>query len=163
MAMRPCVVILVVLIAVGCAGPVPTTTPPAVCQPTQPNGDTPPGKDPSPSFFGNGRLYTTGLWDEGEIRADPRFIEADGSIGMKFGWWRAPGVGAAGDLKITGHELRTGAAIVASIPDGYGPGFQASGITFPTEGCFEITARSGDAQLTFVVKVTKVAAPAPGA
>jgi hypothetical protein len=32
-----------------------------------------------------------------------------------------------------------------------------SGINFPTEGCYEITGQSGDAQLTFV---TKVAAPA---
>jgi hypothetical protein len=161
--MRTCVLILVVLIAIACAGPVPTASPAAECQPTQPNGDIPPGKDPNPSFYGNGRLYTTGLWDSGEIRADPRFVEADGSIGMKFGWWRAPGVGAAGDLQITGHELHTGASIVPSIPDGYGQDFQATGITFPTEGCFEITARSDDAQLTFVVKVTKVAAPAPSA
>ena len=159
--MRPFVEILVVLIAVACAWPAPTETPMTACQPTQPNGDTPPGKDPNPSSYGNGRLYTTGLWDSGKIRADPRLVEADGSIGVKFGWWRAPGVGAAGDLQITGHELHTGASIVPSIPDGYGQDFQATGITFPTEGCFEITARSGDAQLTFVVKVTKVAAPAP--
>jgi hypothetical protein len=128
--MHPYVLIFVVLFAIACAGPGPTATPAAVCQPTQPNGDTPPGKDPNPSSYGNGRLYTTGLWDSGEIRADPRFVEADGSIGMKFAWWRAPGVGAAGDLQITGHELRTGAAFVPSIPDGYGQDFQATGSPF---------------------------------
>jgi len=140
----------------------PTGTPPAAsCEATLPNGDTPPGEEPGPTYYGNGRLYTS-LWPNGEILADPRFIEADGSIGMKFAWWRAPGVGAAGDLQITGHELRTGATITASIPDGYGQRFQASGIFYPTEGCYEITATSGDAQLTFVTKVTKVAAPAAG-
>lgn len=79
---------------------------------------------------------------------------------MKFGWWRAPDVGVAGDLQISGHETNTGAGIVASIPDGYGQRFQATGITFPAEGCYEITARSGNARLTFVVQVTKVAPPA---
>ena len=82
---------------------------------------------------------------------------------MKFAWWRAPGVGAAGDLQIVGHELTTNTAIMATIPDGYGQAFQASGVTFPTEGCYEITARSGDAELAFVVKVVKVDAPAASA
>lgn len=154
--MHRVVAILVLLIVVGCGPSARATTPVAECSPTQPNGDTPPGEEPSPSFHGNGNLYTNGLWAKGEILADPRFVAADGSIRMKVGWWRAPGVGAAGDLQIAGHELGTSAAIAASIPDGYGQRFQATGITFPTEGCYEITARSGAAALTFVVKVTKV-------
>jgi len=97
----------------------------------------------------------------GELMADPSDVAPDGSIEIKFPWWRAVGVGAAGDLQITGRETSTNASIVPSIPDGYGQHFQASSITFPTEGCFEITARSGDAQLTFVVKVVKAAAPTP--
>jgi hypothetical protein len=160
--MRLSVALLVLVIAVGCGSPWATTSPVAACTPTQPNGDTPPGEDPSEAHYGNGRLYT-GLWPNGEILADPRFVEADGSIGMKFWWWRAPGVGASGDLQITGHEIDTGASITASIPDGYGQRFQATGITFPTAGCYEVTAKSGDALLTFVTKVTKVAAPAPSA
>jgi len=154
--------LLVLVFAVGCVGPARTTMPVAACEPTLANGETPAGEDPSPRWYGNGRLYT-GVWPNGEILADPRFIAADGSIGMKFAWWRAPGVGRAGDLQITGHEISTGVSIVASIPDGYGQRFQATGITFPTEGCYEITAQSGDAQLTFVTKVTKVIAPTPTA
>ena len=161
--MRLPVALLVLVIAAGCGSPTPTTTPAVACNPTQPNGDTPPGEDASPSFYGNGRLYTSALWAGGAIVADPSFVGPDGSISMKFAWWRAPGVGAPGDLQITGHERSTGASILASIPDGYGQRFQASGITFPTEGCYEITARSGDAELTFVVKVTKVISPAPSA
>jgi len=82
--MRPIVACLVVVIAVGCGGSAPTTMPVAACTPTQPNGDTPPGEDPSPNAYGNGRLYTT-LWPTGEILATPSFVEPDGSIGMKFG------------------------------------------------------------------------------
>lgn len=159
---RLIVAVLVAVIAVGCSGPVPTPTP-APCNPTQPNGDTPPGEDPSPTFHGNGLLYTSGLADGGEIVADPRSVAADGSIGIKFAWWRASGVGAAGDLQITGHETNTGAVVTASIPEGYGQRFQASGITFPSAGCYEITATSGDAVLTFVTKITKPAAPSQDA
>lgn len=159
--MRLMLTLLVPLLVVACGAPAPTARPVAACHPTQPNGDTPPGEDQSPTFHGNGRLYTSALAAQGEILADPTFVAADGSIAIKFAWWRAPGVGAAGDLVITGQERTTGASIVASIPDGYGQRFQASGITFPTEGCYQITARSGDAELAFVVKVTKVAEPGP--
>ena len=153
---------LVLSIVVGCGASSPTGAPMAAgCQPTQPNGDRPPGEEPGVTWYGNGRLYTA-LWSNGEILADPRYVEADGSIGMKFPWWRAPGVGAPGDLEIHGHEIATGAQITAVIPDGYGQRFQATGISFPTEGCYEITGQSGDAHLTFVTKVTKVAAPAAG-
>jgi hypothetical protein len=157
--MRLIVCFLTMVIVTGCGGLAPTTTPVAACNPTRPNGDSPAGEQAAPTYYGNGRLYTTGLWPNGEIRADPRSVAADGSIGLKFAWWRAPGVGAAGDLQIVGHELSTNASIVASIPDGYGQHFQATGITFPTDGCYEITARSGDTALTFVVKVVKVSAP----
>ncbi len=151
---------LVLWIVAGCSFATPTRTPvAAACETTRPNGDTPPGEEPGPRWYGNGRLYT-GLSETGETLADSRSVAADGSIGTKFGWWRAPGVGAAGDLRITGHEIGTGAIITASIPDGYGQRFQASGITFPAEGCYEITAQSGDAQLTFVTKVTLVAGSA---
>jgi hypothetical protein len=158
--MRVGVATLILWMVTGCGAGSPTvTSSAAACEPTQPNGETPPGESPSEARHGNGLLYT-GLWPNGEILADPRFVEEDGSIGMKFWWWRAPGVGAAGDLEIRGHEITTGARITADIPDGYGQRFQATGITFPTEGCYEITGQSGDAQLTFVTKVTKIAAPA---
>jgi hypothetical protein len=156
------VAFLVLVITVGCGGPAPTASSLAVCVPTQPTGGTPPGENPSSLVYTNGRLYTI-LWPNGEILATPDVVEPDGTIDMKFPWWRAPGVGAAGDLQITGHEINTGATISASIPGGYGQRFQATGILFPTEGCYEITAKSGDALLTFVTKVTKVAAASPSA
>jgi hypothetical protein len=134
----------------------PSPSPTTSCIPTLPTGGTVPGETTAnPQLYSNGQLSTI-LQPTGEILADNRMIEADGSIGWKFAWWRAPGVGAAGDLRITGHELTTGATITASIAEGYGQRFQASGISFPTEGCYEITAVSGEAQLTFVTKVTKI-------
>jgi hypothetical protein len=45
---------------------------------------------------------------------------------------------------------------IADVPDGYGTtGFQASGVTFPAEGCWEVTGRVGEAGLTFVTLVLK--------
>jgi hypothetical protein len=97
----------------------------------------------------------------GRIVADDGSIEADGSIGWKYPVWRAPGVGEAGDLQITGHELTTGREIRSVIPGGYGQRFQASGIYFPGDDCYELTLRSGPSSLTFVTMVD--VADAPGA
>lgn len=108
------------------------------------------------SAAGNDALWVGGLWPNGVIAAEPVFVNPDGSIGMKFGWWRI----ASGKLGITGRRL-DGAAPPASgdVPDGYGAsGFQASGVTFPTEGCWEITGNVGSATLTFVTYVIKVVA-----
>jgi hypothetical protein len=154
--MRLTVAVIVQVPAGVCGSPL-TASPVAACVPTLPNGDGPPGQEPAPYWFGNGLLYTV-LQPNGEIIASSAWVRSDGSIGIKFPWWRAPGVGAAGDLVITGREVTTGANISADIPDGYGPRFQASGIIFPTEGCYAITAKSGDALLTFVAKVTMVTA-----
>jgi hypothetical protein len=64
-----------------------------------------------------------------------------GPAGMKVGWWRA----TRGRLAIEGRRLDAPAPrLRATIPDGYGEtGFQATGLTFPTEGCWEIVARVG--------------------
>jgi hypothetical protein len=69
---------------------------------------------------------------------------------VKFGWWR----GEAGALRIEGRRLDAPAPLAARIPEGYGDaGFQASGILFPTQGCWEVTGRVGGASLTFVTLV----------
>ncbi len=103
--------------------------------------------------FGNTDLWVGGLGDEGVILADSRFAESDGSIGWKFGWWRM----VPGRLTITGRRLDAPAPPPrASVPDGYGPqGFQASGVSFPTEGCWEVTGAVGGSKLTFVIFVLR--------
>jgi hypothetical protein len=105
------------------------------------------------SAFGNKNLWVGGLGDGGVILADARFVESDGSIGWKLGWWRI----APGTLTITGRRIDShGPPLGASVPEGYGSrGFQASGVSFPTEGCWEVTGTVGDAELTFVTFVLR--------
>lgn len=107
----------------------------------------------SDSAYGNDVLWVGGLWPNGVITADEGFLGPDGSIGMKFGWWRY----ARGRLEISGRRLDGQAApAVGDVPDGYGvTGFQASGVSFPTEGCWEVTGAIGDRALSFVTFVLK--------
>ena len=70
--------------------------------------------------------------------------------GLKTGWFRPAGE----MLEITGQRLdRDAPALEASIPCCYPTSFQATGLTFPTPGCWEVTAHAGDSFLTFVVEV----------
>ncbi len=72
----------------------------------------------------------------------------------KFPWWRA----VHGALTIQGRRLDASAPpLQAIIPEGYGDsGFQASGLIFPTEGCWEVTGKVADQELRFVVAVQAV-------
>ena len=107
----------------------------------------------------NGSLYVGGLWADGTIvfrPGGPGSIDADGSLGMKFGWTR--GEGLRGKLTIHGRRLDAPAPpLRADIPEGYADtGFQATALIFPTEGCWEVTGEVGDTRLTFVTRVVKV-------
>ncbi|GAA5029114.1 hypothetical protein [Actinopolymorpha pittospori] len=163
--------LLVVLGLAGCSddrssGLSPTTGPPARprvgtdltladasrCAVTVPRSG--PSVIPREDFFGwensygNGRLWVGALWPEGIVVADRRLAAPDGSVGLKFGWWR----GVPGHLEIRGRRLDAAApSLRARVPSGYGEsGFQSSGVTFPTEGCWEVTGTIGRAaSLTF--------------
>jgi hypothetical protein len=108
----------------------------------------------SASAYGNDDLWVGGLGADGVIEADPSFVEADGSIRWKFGWYRV----ASGRLSITGRRLDAAVPpLRADVPDGYGDaGFQASGVLFPTEGCWAITGHLGGSELTFVTFVIRI-------
>lgn len=138
------------------------------CVVTAPNGSEPPGvlthRGPNDNpgknstSFGNGKLWTT-LWPNGTVEfrpGGPGFIDSDGSLSMKFPWWR----GVRGKLTIEGKRLDASAPpLRAIIPEGYGDtGFQSTALVFPTEGCWEVTGKVGDASLTFVTRVVKVRA-----
>jgi len=101
---------------------------------------------------GNGKLWTV-LWPHGVVVAKPDDVEKDGSIGMKWPWWR----GVIGRLTVSGNRLDGDASpLTADVPSGYGDsGFQPSGIYFPTPGCWAVTGRAGTARLTFVTLVMK--------
>ena len=73
-----------------------------------------------------------------------------GEGGNKVGWFRPAGA----ELKITGRRLDAQAPpLEAHVPCCYPTQFQATGLTFPTEGCWEVTAKAADSTLTFVVQV----------
>jgi hypothetical protein len=129
------------------------------CPVTHPNGKTPPDQIPSPGDHGNGALWTD-LWPAGTVVFRPRgpgFVLPDGSLSMKFGWWR----GVRGKLTIRGRRLDAPAPpLRARIPEGYGDiGFQSTALIFPTEGCWEVTGKVGEASLTFVTRVVKIVEP----
>lgn len=129
----------------------------ATCPVTLPVGVAADGQDrpfaSSALAFGNSQLWVVPLQEDGVIRAGPSAVESDGSISTKFGWWRI----TPGTLTISGRRLDAPApAVRASVPDGYGSsGFQASGVTFPTDGCWEITGSVGGGTLSFVTFVVR--------
>jgi hypothetical protein len=150
------------LVVVPNWGPVGYALPPPVIRPvkvgscpvTLPNGRTPAGERLSGGHHGNGGLFTV-LWPRGTIRATPNYVGSNGAVEMKFPWWRGRGIHGA--LRITGRRLDGPASpLQAHIPSGYGPtGFQATGLVFATEGCWEVTGKAGKARLTFVARVVK--------
>ena len=166
-----------VLLALGtCSWPAPSTsatrtTPPALepsvgsspdgsattladamraCPVTPPNGSPPPGGGRDRFYLGRDGLWTV-LWPHGLVVVPPDDIGRDGVLGMKFPWWRGPGV--RGYLHITGNDVGSGVPVSARTA-GYGrTGFNASAVFFPEEGCYRITGRAGEAELTFVTLV----------
>jgi len=76
-------------------------------------------------------------------------VDRDGPFGVKLGWWR----NVSGSVVISGRRLDAPAPPFAGKGlDGYGSsGFQASGVDVPTEGCWEVTGRIGESELTFVI------------
>jgi hypothetical protein len=115
------------------------------------------GNDPENSH-GNGKLWTL-FWPYNVVIATPDFVQQDGAVRMKWPWWR----GVRGELQIEGRRLDADAApLRAEINPYYGlSGFQPSAIFFPTEGCWEVTGKVGDATLTFVTLVLKASRYSP--
>lgn len=69
---------------------------------------------------------------------------------LKTGWFRPEGV----TLEITGQRLDGEApALEVSIPCCYPTRFQATGLTFPTDGCWQVNAAAGGSHLSFIVQV----------
>jgi len=106
------------------------------------------------SAYGNGSLWVGGLWPRGVVIMTQDDVGPDGRLGMKFGWYRL----TSGFLTITGRRLDAPAPPASGLtfPGGYGlTGFNASGVIFPTEGCWQVTGRVGRVALTFVTFVIK--------
>jgi len=115
-----------------------------------PPGASPADVVPGTSAYGNQKLVVM-LDLHGVLVASGDMVHPDGSIWWKFPWWRL----VSGDLTITGRRLDAPAPPLTSfVPDGYGDiGFQASGVTFPGEGCWQVTGTVAHSSLTFVTLV----------
>ena len=115
----------------------------AQCPVTQPAMDQLP-KDPNADSFGY----------------EPWYINTDRTIwaslppnqpwhagGNKVIWIRPQGT----ELAIVGQRLDAKVEpLKAEIPCCYPTGFQVTGLIFPTEGCWEVVAKAGNAELRFI-------------
>ncbi len=70
---------------------------------------------------------------------------------LKVLWWRS----VTGQLTIEGKRLDGPAPpLAATIPSGYGEnGYQATGMDFPTTGCWEVVGKVANRELRFTVSV----------
>jgi hypothetical protein len=154
----PCVIALVA--AIAALSMAPSSASRTVCAVTVPTARTDGSFGPSGFNYGTQKLRVD-LWKAGTLRAGilpdggaMAIVNDDGSIYAKQGWWR----GVRGKLRVTGRRLDGFARpLRVDVPDGYGPkGFNPAGLTFPTAGCWKVTGKVGSAQLSYVVKVTKL-------
>ena len=108
-----------------------------------------------------GKLFVGALWPDGTVvfkPSGPGFVLPDGSLSMKFGWYRAPGL--RGKLKIGGRRLDGTAPPLRGDFSDYGDtGFQATSLIFPTAGCWEVAGRVAESSLTFVTRVVYLGDP----
>jgi hypothetical protein len=81
-------------------------------------------------------------------------VRHDRSIRAKFPWWWG-GPGVKPRLNITGHRLdqRAGSLRLEGPPGSGESNFWASGIIFPTAGCWKVTGSAAGSALSFVVQV----------
>jgi hypothetical protein len=115
-----------------------------------------------PPRLQKGRLWIAFGPSGGLYRTPRENVAPDGSLGVKIGWQRGPGV--RGRVSVEARRLDEEAPPVRRriSARGYGlTGLQASGIAFPTQGCWRVTASAGGATLTFVLLVLKPRASQP--
>jgi hypothetical protein len=155
---RACVALVAIIGPSAVAeSPAPSETP---CAVTTNNGRgllRRPNEPPAGNHSNDNRTIATSLWPGGTVTFEPGgagCVNDDGSLWMKFPWWHT---GKRKRLVIEGRRLDADApALRARIPDGYFGEFQASGLIFPTPGCWEVTGKVDDERLTFVVRAIKV-------
>jgi hypothetical protein len=119
------------------------------------------GWRPAPELK-EGRLWVAFGPTGGVYRVPAENVAPDGSLGVKIAWQRGPGL--RGRVSVESRRLDDRAPLVRRriSPHGYGlTGLQASGISFPTQGCWRVTASAGGANLTFVLLVLKPGASRP--
>ncbi|MCW5879082.1 MAG: hypothetical protein KIS80_09495 [Anaerolineales bacterium] len=142
---------LLAALLTGCAAAVAEGCMPSPIVWDQPPDDPAIGGAPQPGhyFVNSDKSIWASAWWAAED-ADGVWDEDAQGYGIKVGWFRPEGV----TLHISGQRLDAPAApLVAQIPCCYPTRFQATGLIFPTEGCWQVEAQAGDRQLSFVVWV----------
>lgn len=130
----------------------PTSTP-FVCPVTEPEWlvhpeDSAVLNEPAPGYYVVNKDQS--IWASAWWHDAPEFPLRAGDDGNKLGWFRPAGA----SLEITGQRLDAEAPLMkAEIPCCYPTRFQATGLYFPTEGCWEVIAKAEESELTFVVQV----------
>jgi hypothetical protein len=113
------------------------------CAVTQPVHAEPP-KEPNADPFGQGPWYIN---EDRTIWAGATHLRVGSN---KVLWIRPSGT----DLKVLGRRLDGEAPLLSvHIPCCYATGFQPSGLTFASSGCWEIKATAGSSTMTFVIEV----------
>jgi hypothetical protein len=116
-----------------------------VCTESPTVRDRPPD-DPNSSSFAS----PAGTWYANDSRTLWAWWWGRTSDGGYKVLWVRPGQA----LNVTGTRLDgTSAPLKAHIPGGYFSSFQASGLYFPTAGCWQVDARAGGQSLRFVVRI----------
>ena len=89
-------------------------------------------------------MWASAWW----TKQDENYFRASEDI--KVGWFRPAGAA----LEITGQRLDGETdTLDVHTPCCYPTRFQATGLIFPTEGCWEVAAKAEDRELSFVVWV----------
>lgn len=98
------------------------------------------------------------LWKDGVVYFCPNCagnISPDGHMSMKFWFYRT----MPGEVIFEGRRIGEAGEVdhldsLGESADGYGEtGFHPVGLVFPGQGCWEVTARIGETQMTFVTLV----------
>ena len=156
--MRVLQLFLTILLA-GCAAipgpaqPAPLATQADACPATEAARLTPPDDEAVANEPMEGAYIVnedSSIWAMAWWTEDAQYPLRAGEDGNKVGWFRPAGI----DLEITGRRLDAQApALEARVPCCYLTRFQSTGLYFPAEGCWEITARAGESRLTFMAPV----------
>jgi hypothetical protein len=133
----------------------------ARCPVTLPRGGKPPlTRRPQPQWHGNSLLWTwLALDGTFEAGRDNQGWEGDppGSIADKLYWFAR----SYGNLTVRGERLDSDAPplVVHSVNLGSSPSWSgptwATAVSFPSEGCWRLTARLGDVSLSYVMRVVR--------
>ena len=133
------------------------------CPVTLPNANKPPGQPRGIAWHGNGLLWA-GLRPNGIYTVPQDRVDADGSIGNKLLWATTP---AWSRPKLSGERLDAPAPPLRVLRMNQGsfagaekPSYM-SPVSFPTAGCWRLSARVADVSLTYVVQVVVGAVGAP--